>query len=69
MNTQPEENLTFEEDGLFAEEETRGDTPPVTDHRWRILIVDDEEDIHQATRFAFALNNRYQLPQISTIIF
>lgn len=58
MINQPEENLASAEEGLFAEEEeVHPDTQSTADQKWQILIVDDEEDIHQATRFAFALNN------------
>lgn len=46
MNSENDQ-LFQEEDGLFAEEET-AKTP---ENVWKVLIVDDEEDIHQITHF------------------
>ncbi|MGB8377813.1 MAG: EAL domain-containing protein [Rhodanobacteraceae bacterium] len=35
---------------LIVNDESSGDEPPA--HVWKILIIDDDEDVHQATRFA-----------------
>lgn len=43
------DQLNDDLDDLFAQEDTTIST--VTDERWKVLIVDDEEDIHQITHF------------------
>ncbi|WP_339459157.1 putative bifunctional diguanylate cyclase/phosphodiesterase [Pseudomonas sp. EA_105y_Pfl2_R69] len=43
------------EDDLFAfDDETHPDNRSPTQPRWRILIVDDDQDVHQSTCFALA---------------
>ncbi len=43
-----EEELLFSEDNLFSEENPQ---QPITRDTWNVLIIDDEEDIHQITHF------------------
>ncbi|HAS46189.1 MAG TPA: hypothetical protein DCS93_37255 [Microscillaceae bacterium] len=53
-----EDNLFADEDGdsLFAEEEdsTGDDSDSGSEGAWKVMIVDDEEEIHTVTRFALS---------------
>jgi len=49
MSLNPEED-----DLLFADEDDDGGTPETTQGGWKILIVDDEQSVHDVTRFALA---------------
>lgn len=62
MTNQQEDNAPFLGDDFFAADETDLDAtqkPAMASDKWRILIVDDEDDIHQATEFTFAINKEY----------
>jgi signal transduction histidine kinase len=62
MTNLQEDNAPLLGDDFFAVDETNLDTsqaPATTNDKWRILIVDDEDDIHQATQFTFAINKEY----------
>ena len=56
--------MTEEEDIVFAEEETTVEAA-ATEPVWRILVVDDDQGVHEATEFALAgariLGRRLQL--------
>lgn len=56
MNNRP---LSPDDDLLALLEQTEGEASPQTDHtreKWRVLIVDDDEEVHRTT--AFALGHR-----------
>ena len=45
--------MTEEEDIVFAEEETTGEMA-AAEPVWRVLVVDDDQGVHEATEFALA---------------
>lgn len=55
-----DDNLLFsddeneEDDLFFAEDDDEHEDQEEDGHRWKILIVDDEEEIHSVTRFALS---------------
>lgn len=51
-----EDNLFADdnEGGLFADEESRESTDTSSEDAWKVMIVDDEEEIHTVTRFALS---------------
>lgn len=48
------DELLFQEDGdLFAPEEWPAESEVSTTEPWKVLVVDDEEEVHHATRLVF----------------
>ena len=43
-----------DDDLLFIEEDRSTDDESAPDYCWRILIVDDDRDVHEATEFALS---------------
>lgn len=53
MRTGAEEDIRTDE-LLFADEEDQGAAGAFEPHPWKVLVVDDEEEVHQATRLVLS---------------
>ena len=54
--TRPDDELLFaDEDQFFADEETaNGETPDVAGDAWKLLIADDDDEVHSLTRLVLS---------------
>lgn len=51
-NVTPDEIIFVDEEELIIEEDTLEDRQDVKDSSWKVLIVDDDRSVHQATKLA-----------------